>query len=64
MEAGVLAVAHVVEAMASHCPYRPAIGLNLALAEIESNKGTLYYAEAVDACLRLFREKGFQLENA
>jgi len=64
MEAGILAVADVVEAMASHRPYRPAIGLNAALAEIENYKGKLYDANAVDACLRLFREKGFQLEGA
>jgi len=64
MEARILAVADVVEAMASHRPYRPAIGLDAALAEIEKNRGTLYDADAVDACLRLFREKGFQLEGA
>jgi len=64
MEARILAVADVVEAMASHRPYRPAIGLDAALAEIENNKGTLYDADAVDACLRLFREKGFKLEGA
>ncbi|MCK9197362.1 MAG: PAS domain S-box protein [Syntrophales bacterium] len=63
MEARILAVADVVESMASHRPYRPALGLNAALQEIENNKGTLYDAEAVDACLRLFREKGFQLEG-
>jgi len=61
MEARILAVADVVEAMASHRPYRPAIGLDAALTEIENNKGALYDADAVDACLRLFREKGFQL---
>jgi PAS domain S-box-containing protein len=64
IEARILAVADVVEAMASHRPYRPAIGLNAALEEIENNKGTLYDAGAADACLRLFREKGFQLERA
>jgi len=64
MEARILAVADVVEAMASHRPYRPAIGLNAALAEIENNKGTLYDDDAVDACLRLFREKDFQFEGA
>jgi len=53
----------VVEAMASHRPYRPALGLNAALAEIENNKGNLYDVDAVDVCLRLFREKGFQLEG-
>jgi putative nucleotidyltransferase with HDIG domain len=64
MEARILAVADVVESMASHRPYRPALGLNAALEEIENNKGPLYDAGAVDACLRLFREKGFQLERA
>jgi HD-GYP domain-containing protein (c-di-GMP phosphodiesterase class II) len=64
MEARILAVADVVEAMASHRPYRPALGLNAALEEIENNKGTLYDADAVDACLRLFQDKGFQLEGA
>ena len=61
LEARILAVADVVEAMASHRPYRPALGLNAALGEIENNKGTLYDTDAVDACLRLFREKSFQL---
>ena len=63
MEARILAVADVVESMASHRPYRAALGLNAALEEIENNKGTLYDADAVDACLKLFREKGFQLER-
>jgi PAS domain S-box-containing protein len=63
MEARIMAVADVVESMASHRPYRPALGLNAALEEIENNKGTLYDADAVDACLKLFREKGFQLEG-
>jgi len=64
MEARILAVADVVESMASHRPYRPALGLDVALEEIENNKGTLYDADVVDACLRLFREKGFQLEGS
>jgi len=63
MEARILAVADVVEAMASYRPYRPALGLNAALEEIANNKGTLYNTDAVDACLRLFREKGFKLEG-
>jgi PAS domain S-box-containing protein/putative nucleotidyltransferase with HDIG domain len=63
MEARIMAIADVVESMASHRPYRPALGLNAALEEIEINKGTLYDADAVAACLRLFREKGFQLEG-
>jgi len=63
MEARILAVADVVESMASHRPYRPALGLDSALEEIENNKGMLYDADAVDACLRLFRERGYQLEG-
>jgi PAS domain S-box-containing protein len=63
IEARILAVADVVEAMASHRPYRPSLRLNPALEEIENNKGTLYDTGAVDACLRLFREKGFRLEG-
>jgi|GEM_PF-607988 len=62
MEAGILAVADVVEAMASHRPYRPALGIDAALEEIEKNRGALYDEAAVDACLKLFREKGFKLE--
>jgi len=60
MEARILAVADVVEAMASHRPYRPALGIDAALAEIEKNKGTLYDPTAVDTCLRLFREKEYR----
>lgn len=60
--ARILAVADVVEAMASHRPYRPALGIDKALEEISQNRGTLYDADVVDACLRLFREKGFKLE--
>ena len=63
IEARILAVADVVESMASHRPYRPALGLAAALEEIENNKRTLYDADAVDACLRLFREKGFKFEG-
>jgi HD-GYP domain-containing protein (c-di-GMP phosphodiesterase class II) len=47
--------------MASHRPYRPGLGIDAALAEIEKNKGTHYDNTVVDACLRLFREKGYQL---
>jgi len=61
LESKIITVADVVEAMASHRPYRPALGIDAALAEIEKNKGTLYDTDAVDACLRLFREKGFKL---
>ena len=63
MEARIMAVADVVEAMASHRPYRPGLGIDAALAEIEKNKETYYDNTVVDACLRLFREKGFQLTD-
>ena len=62
-EARILAVADVVESMSSHRPYRPALGADAALEEIERNRGRLYDAAVVDACLRLFREKGFNWEN-
>jgi PAS domain S-box-containing protein len=61
LEARILAVADVVEAMASHRPYRPALGIEAALEEIEKNKGILYDTSVVDVCLKLFREKGFTL---
>ncbi len=60
--ARILAVADVVEAMSSHRPYRPALGVDKALEEISQNRGVLYDAEAVDACLKLFTEKGFEFE--
>jgi HD-GYP domain-containing protein (c-di-GMP phosphodiesterase class II) len=64
MEARILAVADVVESMASHRPYRPALGIDAALEEIEKNRGTPYDEAVVDACLRLFREKGYRLAEA
>ena len=60
MEARILAVADVVEAMASHRPYRPALGIDAALEEIVKNKGVLYDEAVADACLRLFQGKGYQ----
>jgi HD-GYP domain-containing protein (c-di-GMP phosphodiesterase class II) len=54
-------VADVVEAMASYRPYRPALGIDKALEEIEKNKGVLYDILAADVCLRLFKEKGFKI---
>lgn len=63
LEARIIAVADVVQAMASHRPYRPGLGIDNALEEIEKNSGLLYYSPAVDACLRLFREKGYKLEG-
>lgn len=62
-ESRILAVADVVEAMASHRPYRAALGINLALDEIAKNRGVLYDPEVVDACLLLFREKGYTFGN-
>ncbi len=62
-EAKILGVADVVEAMASHRPYRPALGIDEALKEIYQNKGVLYDPQVVDACLRLFREKGFKFKT-
>jgi PAS domain S-box-containing protein/putative nucleotidyltransferase with HDIG domain len=59
IEAKILAVADVVEAMASHRPYRPSLGLDRALDEIKSNIGTLYDPEAVNSCIKLFRKKRF-----
>ncbi|MEA2059579.1 MAG: response regulator [Thermodesulfobacteriota bacterium] len=58
-EAKIMAVADVVEAMSSHRPYRPALGLDIAFEEISKNKGRLYDKDAVTACLALFQEKGF-----
>jgi PAS domain S-box-containing protein/putative nucleotidyltransferase with HDIG domain len=62
LEARIIIVADVVEAMSSHRPYRPAHGIEKALEEISRNRGTIYDAAVVDACLRLFKEKGFSLE--
>jgi len=62
LEARILAVADVVEAMASHRPYRPPRGLDKALEEISQNRGILYDPEVVDVCLKLFTEKGFEFE--
>jgi len=61
-EARILAVADTVEAMTSHRPYRPAVGLAMALDEIERGRGRLYDADAVDTCLQLFREEHFRFE--
>ncbi|MES9956407.1 MAG: HD domain-containing phosphohydrolase [Sedimenticola sp.] len=58
-EARILAVADVVEAISSHRPYRPALGIDVALEEITNNRGILYDSEAVDACLHLFHENLF-----
>lgn len=59
IEAKCLAVSDVVEAMSSHRPYRPSPGIDKALEEIAKNRGVLYDESVVDACLKLFRKKGF-----
>ena len=60
LEAKIVGVADVVEAMSSHRPYRPALGIDAALEEISQNKGILYDPEVVDICLKLFKEKEFK----
>jgi len=62
LEARIVAVADVVEAMTTHRPYRPGLGIERALEEIERGRGTHYDADAVDACLSLFREHGFSFD--
>ena len=61
LEARIMAVADVVEAMTSHRPYRAALEIDHALAEIEQGRGTLYDPVVVDACLKLFREKAYAI---
>jgi putative nucleotidyltransferase with HDIG domain/PAS domain S-box-containing protein len=63
LEARILAVADVVEAMASHRPYRPALEIDRALEEISEKSGLLYDPTASDACSRLFKEKGYRLKD-
>ena len=62
LEARIVGVADVVEAMASHRPYRPSLGIDKALEEITQNQGILYDTKAVEACLKVFTEKGFRFE--
>jgi PAS domain S-box-containing protein len=63
IESKILAVADVVEAMASHRPYRPALGIEAALKEIAAHRGTLFDPLVVDACLDLFTIKGFSISE-
>ena len=63
LEARIIAVADVVEAMFSHRPYRAGLGIDAALEEIETHAGQTYDPEVAAACLRLFREKGFVLDT-
>ncbi|MDK9707509.1 MAG: cache domain-containing protein [Desulforhopalus sp.] len=63
LEAKILTVADVVEAMSSHRPYRPSLGITMALDEIRTGRGTRYHAPSVDACLHLILEKNFVLSS-
>jgi HD-GYP domain-containing protein (c-di-GMP phosphodiesterase class II) len=62
LEARILAVADVVKAMSSIRPHREPCGIDKALDEISQNRGVLYDSRAVDACLKLFTEKGFTFQ--
>lgn len=64
LEAKILAVADVVEAMSSHRPYRPSLGIDAAIEEIFRNRGVLYDEKVVAACVRLLKEKKFSFESA
>jgi len=61
LESKIIAVADVVEAISSHRPYRPALGISVALEEIERNSGIFYDKTASEACLKLFREKRYTM---
>jgi len=63
LEARIIAVADVVEAMSSHRPYRPALRIGEALAEIERGRGSVYDPLVADACLKLFREQGYAIPD-
>jgi HD-GYP domain-containing protein (c-di-GMP phosphodiesterase class II) len=63
LEAKILMVADVVEAMASHRPYRPSCGIDAALDEISRGSGTLYDSSIVEYCVRLFREGRFSFND-
>jgi diguanylate cyclase (GGDEF)-like protein len=63
IEAQILALADVVESMASNRPYRPTLGIEAALEEIVLNRGILYSEAVSDACIRLFRRKGYRIES-
>ncbi len=63
MESKILSVADVVEAMASHRPYRAALGIEAALQEITTKRGIAFDADVVDACLRIFNEHHYNLEE-
>jgi HD-GYP domain-containing protein (c-di-GMP phosphodiesterase class II) len=60
LEARILSVADVVEAISSHRPYRAALGIEVALKEITSGRGVTYCPQAVDACIVSFKQRGFK----
>jgi HD-GYP domain-containing protein (c-di-GMP phosphodiesterase class II) len=62
LESRILCVADVIEAMSSNRPYRPALGLDLALEEICKNKNILYDGDVVDACLEFYHSKGYKAQ--
>ena len=62
LEARIIAVSDVVEAVTAHRPYRPALGIDKALEEIRKTKGIGLDADVVEACLKLFTEKSFKFE--
>ena len=63
LEARILAVADVVEAISSHRPYRPALGVDVAFAEIVAGRGLTYCPKSVDACIAVFKERGFEFSK-
>jgi len=64
LEARIMAVADVIEAMSSHRPYRAGLGLDAALAQIRQEAGTQLDPQVVDACERVFHEDGFAFPKA
>jgi len=64
IEAKVIGVADVIEAMASHRPYRPALGIDIAIGEIKNNRGQIYDSEVVDAAVNLFSDSEYQIVHA
>ena len=64
IDARIICVADVVEAMSSHRPYRPALGIEPALSEISQGRGTRYDSQVVDACIRIFRDQNYQFVSA
>ena len=63
LEARIITVADVVEAISSHRPYRPSLGIDMAMQEIKKNSGILYDPDVVKACLKLFKTHSFRFET-